>query len=145
MLLLLHQRQRVCVAAVSIFSSVGSITVTCMIEPVWLQVFELDDFSCKINCCSSHLHCYSPSLHQNTSPKWLSPSFHKMSWCHPGRAKHHLLLFFYTQVYYFLVIASKTCSVLQVKIHNFFTTLMNKSFIFQNNGHQGKASLSHAL
>ena len=36
----------------------------------------------------SHLHCYSPSLHQNTSPKWLTPSFLKMhSWRHPGRAK----------------------------------------------------------
>ena len=36
----------------------------------------------------SHLHCSSPSLHQNTSPKWLTPSFFILhSCCHPGRAK----------------------------------------------------------
>ena len=36
----------------------------------------------------NYLHRLSPSLHQNTSPKWLTPSFFNMhSWRHPGRAK----------------------------------------------------------
>ena len=36
----------------------------------------------------SQLHRSSPSFHQNTSPKWLTPSFFNMhSWRHPGRAE----------------------------------------------------------
>ena len=36
----------------------------------------------------SHLPCVSPSLHWNTSPKWLTLYFFELhSWRHPGRAK----------------------------------------------------------
>ena len=36
----------------------------------------------------SQLHCSSPSFHQNTGPKWLTPSFFNMRpWRHPGRAE----------------------------------------------------------
>ena len=41
----------------------------------------------------SQVHCSSPSLHQNTSLKWLTPSFFNMhSWRHPGRAKMQCML-----------------------------------------------------
>ena len=36
----------------------------------------------------SYLPCASPSLHRNTSPKWLTLYFFKLHlWRHPGRAK----------------------------------------------------------
>ena len=36
----------------------------------------------------SHMPCTSPSLHSNTSPKWLTLNFFKLhSWSHPGKAK----------------------------------------------------------
>ena len=41
----------------------------------------------------SHLYCCYPSLHQNSSPKWLTPSFlNKHLWRHPGIAKMLCLL-----------------------------------------------------
>ena len=65
----------------------------------WIKFLEnILDF---LSFYPSHPHCYSPSFHQNTSPKWLTPSFliaRTLSSRVSQKAMHSVN--FETQVYY---------------------------------------------
>ena len=82
---------------VTLFLVFVRLPIYCLYTQVLKNILSFRFFS------PSHLHRSSPSFHQITSQKWLTPSFFNMHlWRHPGRAKmlcmHSKMIHKYTTV-----------------------------------------------